>query len=61
MHGFEGAERGIVDEDIERPESLEDVFEEGLVRVAFTSGSGGPVAWRVTFSERPKTAAAVPR
>ena len=24
--------------------------EEGLVRVAFTSGLGGPVAWRVTFS-----------
>ena len=39
----------------------EPAVEEGLVRVAFTSGSGGPVAWRVTFSERPATAAAVTR
>ncbi|MFA7051768.1 MAG: NPCBM/NEW2 domain-containing protein [Kiritimatiellia bacterium] len=31
----------------------EPAVEEGLVRVAFTSGSGGPVAWRVTFSDRP--------
>ncbi len=30
--------------------------EEGLVRVAFTSGIGGPVAWRVTFSDTPATA-----
>lgn len=27
--------------------------EEGLVRVAFTSGTGGPIAWRVTFSKTP--------
>ncbi len=27
--------------------------EEGLVRVAFTSASGGPFAWKVTFSDKP--------
>ncbi len=32
--------------------------EEGLVRVAFTSGSGGPVAWKVTFSDKPAPALA---
>jgi len=30
--------------------------EEGLLRVAFTCGSGGPVAWRVTFSAAPAPA-----
>ncbi len=30
--------------------------EEGLVRVAFTSGSGGPFAWKVTFSDKPAPA-----
>jgi hypothetical protein len=30
--------------------------EEGLVRVAFTSGTGGPIAWRVTFSGTPAPA-----
>jgi hypothetical protein len=32
--------------------------EEGLVRVAFTSGSGGTVAWKVTFSDTPAPARA---
>jgi len=32
---------------------FEPVTEEGLVRVTFISGSGGPVAWRVTFSDQP--------
>lgn len=32
--------------------------EEGLVRVTFTSGSGGPVAWEVTFSDKPAPALA---
>ena len=30
--------------------------EEGLVRLAFTSGIGGPVAWRITFSDTPAPA-----
>jgi len=30
--------------------------EEGLVRVAFTTGGGGPIAWRVTFSGAPAPA-----
>jgi hypothetical protein len=30
--------------------------EEGLVRVAFTSASGGPFAWKVTFSDKPAPA-----
>ncbi len=30
----------------------EPAVEENLVRVVFTSGSGGPVAWRITFSDR---------
>lgn len=36
----------------------EPVAEKGLVRFAFISGSGGPVSWRVTFSDRPAPAAA---
>ena len=32
--------------------------EEGLVRVAFSCGSGGPVAWKVTFSDKPAPALA---
>ena len=36
----------------------EPVTEEGLVRVAFTSGTGGAVTWRVTFSETPLPALA---
>ena len=37
---------------------FEPVTEEGLVRVAFTSGTGGTVAWRVTFSDTPASALA---
>jgi hypothetical protein len=35
---------------------LEPKTEEGLVRVSFTSGSGGAVAWTVTFSDKPAPA-----